>query len=51
MRGIILSVVIALLIVVGQPVGASIIVPPETTIPCDFVTGGGFIVGSGTSPP
>ena len=49
MRGIILSVVIALLIVVGQPVGASIIVPPGTTIPCDFVTGGGFIVGSGTS--
>jgi len=49
MRGIILSVVIALLVVVGQPVGASIIVPPENTVPCDFVTGGGFIVGSGTS--
>jgi len=49
MRGIILSVVIALLIVVGQPVGASIIVPPGNTVPCDFVTGGGFIVGSGTS--
>ena len=49
MRGIILSVVIALLIVVGQPVGASIIPPGGTTIPCDFVTGGGFIVGSGTS--
>ena len=49
MRGIILSVVMALLVVVGHPVGASIIVPPENTVPCDFVTGGGFIVGSGTS--
>lgn len=49
MRGIILSAVIALLIGVGQPVGASIIPPEGTTIPCDFVTGGGFIVGSGTS--
>src|SRR2546428_3790807 len=49
MRGIILSVVIALLVVVGQPVGASIVIPPGDTVPCDFVTGGGFIVGSGTS--
>ena len=49
MRGIILSAVIALLIGVGQPVGASIIPPGGNTIPCDFVTGGGFIVGSGTS--
>jgi hypothetical protein len=49
MRGIILSVVIALLIVVGRPVGASIVIPPGNTVPCDFVTGGGFIVGSGTS--
>src|SRR5882672_10122679 len=48
MRAIILSVVIALLIVAGQPVGASIVIPPGTTIPCDFVTGGGFIVGSGS---
>src|SRR5437660_9454842 len=48
MRGIILSVAIALLIIVGQPVGASIVPLPGTTIPCDFVTGGGFIVGSGS---
>ena len=50
MRGISLSLVIAL-VVVGHPVGASIILPPpgNTTVPCDFVTGGGFIVGSGTS--
>ena len=48
MRGIILSAVIALLIGVGQPVGASIVPPGGTTIPCDFVTGGGFIVGSGS---
>ena len=47
MRGIILSAVLALLVVLGQPVGASIVV--GDTVPCDFVTGGGFIVGSGTS--
>ena len=46
MRGIILSAVIALLIVSGQPVGASIVI--VGTVPCDFVTGGGFIVGSGS---
>ena len=50
MRGIILSVAIALLIIVGQPVGASIQLPPpgNTVVACDFVTGGGFIVGSGS---
>ncbi|PYM28382.1 MAG: hypothetical protein DMD78_00225 [Candidatus Rokuibacteriota bacterium] len=46
MRGIILSAVLALLVVLGQPVGASIVV--GDTVPCDFVTGGGFIVGSGS---
>ena len=48
-RGIIHSVAIALLVVAGQPVSASIKPPPGGQIPCDFVTGGGFIVGSGTS--
>jgi hypothetical protein len=48
MRGIIHSVVIALLVVAGQPVRASIIVPPPDVVACDFVTGGGFIVGSGS---
>jgi hypothetical protein len=46
MRGIILSAVLALLVVLGQPVGASIVVGGP--VPCDFVTGGGFIVGSGS---
>jgi hypothetical protein len=48
MSRIILTIVSAL-IVVGHPVGATIIVPPgTTTVPCDFVTGGGFIVGKGS---
>jgi len=51
MRGIIFSVVIALLVVAGQPVSASIPMPPPDAVACDFVTGGGFIVGSGTPPP
>ena len=50
MRRIIHSVVIALLVVTGQPVSASIMPPPGNTGPCDFVTGGGFIVGS-SGPP
>jgi hypothetical protein len=48
MRGIICSVVIALLVVAGYPVSASIIPPPSGQAACDFVTGGGFIVGSGS---
>src|SRR3989442_14912845 len=48
MRGAIYSVVIALLVVAGQPVSASIPVPPANVVACDFVTGGGFIVGSGS---
>jgi hypothetical protein len=47
MRGIICSVVIALLVVAGYPVSASIPMPPPDVVACDFVTGGGFIVGSG----
>jgi hypothetical protein len=47
MRGIICSVVIALLVVAGYPVSASVPIPPEDQAACDFVTGGGFIVGSG----
>ena len=50
-RGIIHSVAIALLVVAGQPVSASIKPPPGGQIPCDFVTGGGFIVGSGSTTP
>ena len=49
MRGAIYSVVIALLFVAGQPVSASIPIPPENVVACDFVTGGGFIVGSGST--
>jgi len=49
MRGSIYSVLIALLVVAGQPVSAS--VPIEDVVACDFVTGGGFIVGSGTPLP
>jgi hypothetical protein len=48
MRGIIYSVLIALLVVAGQPVSASIVIPPGEQVACDFVTGGGFIVGSGS---
>ncbi len=47
MRGIMCSVVIALLVVAGYPVSASIPPPPPDAVACDFVTGGGFIVGSG----
>src|SRR6266446_3068870 len=47
MRGIMCSVVIALLVVAGYPVSASIPPPPPDVVACDFVTGGGFIVGSG----
>jgi len=48
MRGIIYSVLIALLVAVGHPASASI---PMTGPACDFVTGGGFIVGTGTPLP
>ena len=49
MRGIMCSVVIALLVVAGYPVSASIPPPTGDVVACDFVTGGGFIVGSGAS--
>jgi len=49
MRGIMCSVVIALLVVAGYPASASI--PAEDVVACDFVTGGGFIVGTGTTLP
>ena len=48
MRGIIHSVAIALLVVAGQPVSAGINLGG---VACDFVTGGGFIVGSGSTTP
>ena len=48
MRGIMCSVVIALLVVAGYPASASIPMPPPDVVACDFVTGGGFIVGTGT---
>ena len=48
MRGIMCSVVIALLVVAGYPVSASVKPPPSDQAACDFVTGGGFIVGSGS---
>src|SRR5207253_2208788 len=51
MRGIMCSVVIALLVVAGYPVSASIPPPPPDAVACDFVTGGGFIVGTGTPLP
>src|SRR3989454_6037147 len=51
MRGIIYSVVIVLLVVGGHPASASIVIPPGDQVACDFVTGGGFIVGSGTPLP
>ena len=47
MRRIIYSVAVALLVVVGQPASAGIPGPPPDVAACDFVTGGGFIVGSG----
>jgi len=49
MRRIFYSVLIVLLMVAGQPARASIIPPPEGQAACDFVTGGGFIVGSGST--
>jgi hypothetical protein len=51
MRGIICTVVIALLVVAGYPVSASVPPPPADEVACDFVTGGGFIVGTGTPLP
>jgi len=52
MRSIVFGVVFALLVFVGHPVTATIPVPPNG-VACDFVTGGGYIVGenSGTGPP
>ena len=41
MRGVVLGALIGILIVAGQPVSATV-KPPVT---CDFVTGGGYIVG------
>jgi hypothetical protein len=38
-----------MLVVAGEPASASINPPPVNTVPCDFVTGGGWILGSGTS--
>ena len=48
MRGILFSALIALLII-ARPASATVPGGGGTPIPCDFVTGGGFIVGSGTS--
>ena len=42
MRGIVLGAVVAVLIVGGHPVSATV-----PGAPCDSVTGGGFIIGSG----
>lgn len=47
MRRAISGLAIAVLVVTGSPVRASI--PGGGEIPCDFVTGGGWIVGSGSS--
>jgi hypothetical protein len=50
MRGVVLGVLIAILIVAGQPVSATV-TPPPAQIACDFVTGGGYIVGGATIEP
>jgi hypothetical protein len=47
MRKILHSLVIAVMVVAGQPVSASI--PNGDQVACDTVTGGGWILGSGTS--
>jgi hypothetical protein len=46
MRSTIYSLVIAVLVFGGQPASASI--KPGEGVPCDFVTGGGWIQGQGT---
>jgi len=48
MRSIIYIVSIGLLVVASHPVSAGIPGPGGNEVPCDFVTGGGFIVGSGS---
>jgi len=48
LRRLVVGAVIALPIVGGHPVSATIVVPPPNSV-CDFLTGGGFIVGRGTS--
>ena len=50
MRGIISIVSIGLLVIASHPVSAGIPLPPPDQVACDFVTGGGFIVGS-SGPP
>src|SRR3989475_3174543 len=50
MRGIISIVSIGLLVIASHPVSAGISLPPPDQVACDFVTGGGFIVGS-SGPP
>ena len=49
LRRLVVGAVIVLPIVGGHPVSATIVVPPNSV--CDFLTGGGFIVGRGTSSP
>jgi len=48
MRRIIYIVAIGLLVAASQPVSAGITGGGGNEVPCDFVTGGGFIVGSGS---
>lgn len=48
MRSIVFGVLLAVVVLVGHPVNATV---PATQVPCDFVTGGGFIVGTGNAPP
>src|SRR5258705_12111590 len=47
MLKMLLGLVIAVMVVTGQPVNAS--VPNEGNVACDAVTGGGWILGSGSS--
>jgi hypothetical protein len=50
MRWIVLGALLVLVIVVGHPVSATV-TPPPVQVACDFVTGGGYIVGDGSAPP
>jgi len=49
MRGIVRGALIAIVIAAGQPVSATV-TPPPAQIACDFVTGGGYIVGVTIQP-
>ena len=48
MRRLMYIVAIGLLVAASQPVSAGITGGGGNEVPCDFVTGGGFIVGSGS---